>query len=812
MRSLWIRWIARDLRQRWLLITSIALVLALGTGTYAALLGTSTWRTLSNDASFEQQRMHDLEISLAPGTTVPAGALAQLVDAVVGGDASAVRERLIVPTQVVAGEVIVPGKVVGAGGPDQTPETEVDLVWVSAGRAPGPDDPQPAGVLEMKFASANGLPDQGTVRISGGTEVAYTGVGSAPEDFIVNSGGVGFFLADAGYATVYLPLADAQTAAGAPVVNNAVLRLTPGSDRDDAHFRLEQALAAADPPIGATVTTRDDEAAYRLLYEDIEGDEQFWIIISLLMLLGATLAAVNLTVRVVEGQRREIGIGMALGKRPPALAVRPFAFGVAIAALGVLLGLVVGRLLTIPLRDLYTTLLPLPVWETPFVLEPFLVAAAVGVVVPIIAVAFPVVRAIRVEPVAAIRVGHLSAAGTGAGWAGLLRRLPMPGRSYWNMPIRNVVRTPRRTVLTALGIGAAITVLVTLGGLLNSFNGTVASASQESARSAPERLTATLVDYRPVTDPAVAQVASTDGVASVSPELVLPAQATGSSQEQIDLLLQVLAPDAPWVPSIEAGEAAGGLVLTQAAASDLGVEPGDTVQLRHPERVEIDGAEPSIQYTTSEVPVAGVHPNPIRSFTYLDTASAAFLGFTGVTNSLTVVPEQAADADQVRRDLFTIPAVGAVTSQVETIEEVSEALDQILGILGVVAVVTLVLALLIAFNSASIAMEERRREHATMLAYGLPARRVLTMQVVEGILIGLLGTAVGLVFGFLVVRYIVYVQLPQTMPEIGVVPEIAATTVLLALGMGILAVSVAPLLAGRRLRHMDVPGTLRVME
>ena len=45
MRSLWIRWIARDLRQRWLLITSIALVLALGTGTYAALLGNRTWRT-----------------------------------------------------------------------------------------------------------------------------------------------------------------------------------------------------------------------------------------------------------------------------------------------------------------------------------------------------------------------------------------------------------------------------------------------------------------------------------------------------------------------------------------------------------------------------------------------------------------------------------------------------------------------------------------------------------------------------------------------------------------------------------------------
>jgi putative ABC transport system permease protein len=811
MRSLWIRWIARDLRQRWLLITSIALVLALGTGTYAALLGTSTWRTLSNDASFEQQRMHDLEISLAPGTTAPAGTLAELVDTVAGEDAAAVRERLVLPTQVVAGDVIVPGKIVGAGGPDEGPGTAVDLVWVAAGRAPGPDEPQPAGILEMKFADANGLPDQGTIRISGGTEIGYTGVGAGPEDFVVNTGGVGFFLADAGYATVYLPLADAQGAAGAPVVNNAVLRLTAESDRDDVQLRLEQALAAADPPLGATVTTRDDEVAYRVLYEDIEGDEQFWIIISSLMLLGATLAAVNLTVRVVEGQRREIGIGMALGKRPSALAVRPFAFGVAIAVLGVVLGLIVGRVLVIPLRDLYTSVLPLPVWETPFVLQPFLVASAIGVAVPLLAVAFPVVRAIRVEPVDAIRVGHLAAAGKGAGWAGLLRRLPMPGRSYWNMPIRNVVRTPRRTLLTAVGIGAAITVLVTLGGLLDSFDRTVAAAADETARSAPDRLTAALEDYRSVADPVVQQVAAIDGVASVSPELVLPAQATGPDGEQIDVLLQVLAPDAPWVPTIASGSASGGLVLAQAAASDLGVAPGDTLQLRHPELILTSGA-PSIRYTDSDVPVAGVHPFPIRSFTYLDTGSAAFLGFTGVTNSLTVVPEAGADPEQVRRGLFAIPAVGAVTSQAETIEEVSAALDQILGILGVVAVVTLILALLIAFNSASIAAEERRREHATMLAYGLPVGRILTMQVVEGILIGFLGTLVGLGLGFLVVRYIVYVQLPQTLPEFGVVPEISAATVVLALGMGILAVSVAPLLASRRLRRMDVPGTLRVVE
>ena len=315
MRSLWIRWIARDLRQRWLLIVSIALVLALGTGTYAALLGTSTWRTVSNDKSFAQQRMHDLEVSLAPGTTAPAGVLEDLARSAGLGDVAAVQERLVVPTQVVVGDIIVPGKILGSGSPDQDPDTAVDTVWVSAGRPPQPGDPMPSGVLEMKFADANGLPDQGAVQVSGGTEIAYTGVGAGPEDFVVNTGGIGFFLADALYATVYLSLPDAQAVAGGPVVNNVVLRLVPGADRDAVQASLVAAFAATQPPLAATVTTRDDEVAYRVLYEDIEGDEQFWIIISVLMLLGATFAAVNLTVRVVEGQRREIGIGMALGKR-----------------------------------------------------------------------------------------------------------------------------------------------------------------------------------------------------------------------------------------------------------------------------------------------------------------------------------------------------------------------------------------------------------------------------------------------------------------------------------------------------------------
>ena len=87
------------------------------------------------------------------------------------------------------------------------------------------------------------------------------------------------------------------------------------------------------------MTLGTDETAHRVLYKDAEGDQQLWTIFALLMLVGAAFAAFNLISRVVEAERREIGIGMALGMPTWTLAVRPLLLGVQIAVVGVVLGL-----------------------------------------------------------------------------------------------------------------------------------------------------------------------------------------------------------------------------------------------------------------------------------------------------------------------------------------------------------------------------------------------------------------------------------------------------------------------------------------
>ena len=128
------------------------------------------------------------------------------------------------------------------------------------------------------------------------------------------------------------------------------------------------------------------------------------------------------------------------------------------------------------------------------------------------------------------------------------------------------------------------------------------------------------------------------------------------------------------------------------------------------------------------------------------------------------------------------------------------------------AAAVLLLALLIAFNSTSINMDERARENATMFAYGLPVGRVLLVSVVESVLIGLLGTTLGVLAGRALLEWLINVLLPSTFPDIGVSVHLAGSTLLMAVAFGVVAVATAPLFTVRRLRRMDIPSTLRVME
>ncbi len=789
------------------------MTIAIGIGAYAGLSGLSGWRRASNDASFRKLAMHDLRINLPAGSSVPSGQLSATVRGIPSaGQVTHVEERLIAPTQVDASlpgrTIVTPGRLVGI--PVAGDGSKIDLIHRERGRGLEPsDDGRFVAILESSYARHYELPNSGTVTVAGGRRIEYVGHGQSPEYFIVTTD-VGFFGSEANFAVIFVPLGTAQALTGdVGRVNDAVIRLAPGTDVGGVTRELTARFGTNLPNAGATVLSRRDNDGFRILYDDIDGDQEIYNIFALILLGAGTFAAFNLASRIVESQRRELGVGMALGVSPWALAIRPLLLGVQIAVAGLALGIPFGIWVGNGFLGVFQEALPLPQWRAPFPLEVYARGAALGVVLPVLATAYPTWRAVRMPPIRAVQAGFRAA--RGGGLAPIARRITLPGGTLGRMPIRNLLRAPRRTLLTVLGISAAITTVVGVTGMVDSFLDTIDRNRSALVGSSPDRMQLTLNDFVRRDNPVIGAIATTPGV-NRSEAAIATAATLSTPGVEIDVSLEVLDADSGiWRPTISKGRftsGSGGIVITEKAAQDLDVQVGEQIVLRHPKRV----ADNQLRLVETPVTIVGLHPNPIRIYAYMDHGSAALFGLAGATNLINLVPATGSDIDVLKKRLLDHSDVASVERVAATSDALSTALSDYTNILRIVEVVALALALLIAFNSASIAADERSREYATMFAYGVPLRTVLRNSMSEGAIAGLLATLVGVATGLLLIRYIVNVITPRVAPDLGAVVSPSAATIALAVVLGVGATSVAPLLTIRKLSRMDVPATLRVVE
>jgi len=801
-----LRWSWRDLRAHWPKVAAIAVVIAIGTGGYAGLTSTTEWRKISYDDGYGRLGMYDVRVDLAPGSFVDRGTLARLAEGFPGGDGvAAAEERLVVPTQVdassAAESVLVRGAITGSDFADGGPY--VNSYHAMTGRLVTMEEAgSPVVMVERNFAKYYSLADSGRLALSGNREVEYVGQATTPEYFSVAPEGE-MFMSEATFAGLFTTLETAQNLAGLPgQVNNLVMTLVPGTDREAIVGELEAAVVTL--PVGATVFTRDDNLSYTALTTDIDQDQAIYNALAALLIGGAVGAAFNLIHRLAEQQRREIGIGMALGVHPRLLAVRPLLVSAQIAILGVIFGVGVGKLIGNSMASVFTEFVPLPVWQTPFPTAVFVRVAAVGLIVPFLASAIPVWRAVRVRPIEAIKPAYLTGKGPKRGRRRRSRSILAA------MPFRNLRRSPRRTALTVLGIAASLTVLVGFLGIMDSVFGAVDTAERESVGNTPDRITVALDTFYPEASPQLVAVRDAATVATVEPALRLSGSVSTAVDEFEVFVGLADFTDGMWRPSVTAGElsTAPGVLLAEKAAADLGVGVGDMVTLRHPVREGLA----SYRFVDSALPVIGTHPSPLRGVAYIHSDHAGLFNLEGITNSLNLLPAPGATLTEVQQELFALGSVASVQSVTAATEAVRDAFDQILGIVQVMVVAVLFLALLIAFNTAAINLEARARDHATMFAFGVKVRTALRMASVESFIIGTMATVLGFAGGLAMVWWMTQQLLAETLPDFALPVLLQPSTVLVVSVMGVLAVSAAPLLTLRRMRRMDLPGTLRLME
>ena len=812
---IWLKWSWRDLRSRWVQVVAIAIVIAFGTGLFSGLRSMNVWRALSNDASYAAANTFDLRVSLGEGGFAQRDAMLDALAGLDAPDGTLAEERLILPTQVSldapdGAAILVPGRIIGVDVSDGGPR--VNSLYAQTGRLLAASDAgQDAAMLEHNFAKFYALPDQGQMTLSGGASMEYVGQALAPEYFFIVTpeGGI---LAQANFAAAFTSIETAQRVAGMEgLVNDLVIRLPDDVRGGPAEDALFEALSRRFSEMGGTVARRMDDPSIRLMIEDVEGDRQFNAVLAIAIFGGAVFAAFNLMSRVVDTQRREIGVAMALGVPTWKVALRPMLFSAQVALLGVIFGVLMGIGVAVALGGYLSDFLPLPVWRTPFQPGVFAVAAIVGFAAPFVATALPIWRGVRVNPIDAIRTGHL--ANREGGMARALSRMRIPGGTLWQIPFRNVARAPRRALLTALAIGAVVAVMVTVMGMLDSFIDAIDGIGAETAGASPDRVEVALDTVYPLDSPVVRSVLDEAGApdAENAETLLRVGGLLSRGDESFGALIQFMDFDSPiWRPTIAEGSldaSAPGVVMAWKAAEDLGVGVGDAVTLTYP----ATGAG-GFGLRSTELPVVGVHAHPMRVGVYVDCSHCEALGVAGAVNYIHANPSAGESADDLKTRLFGLPGVASAQKATASSDVVKEQFEQYTGLLNFILLIVLALALLIAYNTASINMDERRREHATMFAYGLPPRTVLGMAMLESAALGLMATLVGLVAGYGLLQWVVSSLMHNTFPELGVEIVFNPVTVVLALALGVAAVAIAPVLTIRRLRKMDVPSTLRVME
>jgi putative ABC transport system permease protein len=828
--KLWLRWSWRDLRARWLQVLAIATIIALGTGVFAGLSGQERWRTRSLDLSYEHLNMYDLQVTLNDGSYIEQDRLADLskIEGV-----AVVEHRLIVPIQFDASsnseQILVSGRLVGVAVTDGGPHINRIDVPAGEGRTLTLEDAgQDTAVSQLKFAEINHLRPGDTIQLSGGHELRLVGIGYSPEYFHIVPQTASF--SDEGdYGVFFVSLETAQAIAHQEgLVNNLVFQLAAGADIDAVQAAVSAHWADLFPNVGINFTTQAKDSVRKTLYADAKNDQVMWNMIALLFLIGAALAAFNLAGRIVESYRRQIGIGMALGLPRSWIALRPVLIGLQMALLGTVIGLLVGLAFDRGVTSLLHKSMPLPYLAASFYWMGYMQGGILGILLPFVATLIPVWRALRVQPVDAIRSGYLVA--KGGGLSGIISSVPLPGRSFMQMPFKNLLRSPWRTLLTVLGIAMAIVLLMMFIGFFDTLTATFRQNENAFRYQSPDRLIVNLDAFYPSqSEPASPGLTPVDPIAALSqlaegdnPLLAAPPETDlrigGKLHHQgveLEAILELYEmKTAIWVPKLLKGELVAieddlpGIILSEKAAQDLGVSIGDTITLEHLRRE----GQREYQMVETEVRIIGIHDNPMRALAYMDSRYADLMNLVGITNMLVVEPAPGITAEDVKQALFTQPGIASV----QAIADISDALDQsmkfITTILRLVQGIATVLAFLIAFNSTSINVDERQREIATMFAFGLRIRTVTRMQMVENLMTGVLGTLMGIAIGWVILNVIMVARIQEQLTDLKFTVTVSPTTLMISALLGVLVVTLTPILSVRRMLRMDIPSTLRVME
>ncbi len=194
---------------------------------------------------------------------------------------------------------------------------------------------------------------------------------------------------------------------------------------------------------------------------------------------------------------------------------------------------------------------------------------------------------------------------------------------------------------------------------------------------------------------------------------------------------------------------------------------------------------------------------------------AKTLLYTENVQSIVVVLDKTENTDLVADNLRQEFSQANLDLEIKTWSDLATFYHQVVqlygGIFWVVRLIILIIVIFSIANTMTMSVFERMREIGTIRAMGTKRRGVLSLFLMEGLILGVLGGALGLAFGIIAAKLIsikgIYIPPPPTMTEgytalINIVPKDLIFAFSLAVGTSLVS-SIYPAFKAARLKVVD---------
>lgn len=777
-RKLW-----RDLWQLRAQVASIALVLACGVGGFVSQFSTHASLREARDAYYRESRFADI---FAAARRAPV-ALAARIAAIPG----VVRVKLenAFDTQLALPDVREPVTVRLIGLSVDRP-AELNRLGLRAGRMP-----QPGAMLEAvvneRFAQVRGLRPGSVVSavLEGRLQrLAIVGTVIAPEYVFATRGGAPD---DRWFGVIWVDgdrLASAYGMTGA--FNRVSLELAQGMPREPVIAALEALL---EPWGGLAPVGRDRQLSSAIVDNELRQLQVLGTVLPAIFLGVAVAVLGSVMSRQVSAQRQAIATLKAIGYGDAAIAWHFLQFALAVAAVGVIVGLAVSAVLGRGTLALYAE--SFRFGALVYRVEPgVIVAATAAAALAAAAGTLGAIRAIvalspaqALQPPIPVRVRR-----------SLLERL-LPGTlaPASVMVVRHLWARPLRSLLTVGGLAAAVALLIS--GMV--WRDTIDHLIDVQYRLA-QRGDVTIEFSQARPREVVESLRRLPGVLDAEVWRTEPARAVAGPRS-VDVVVTGLAPGARLMRTVDAQRQPvdappDGVVVNALLARELALRPGDRLLL-----VFRQGERRSV-----EVPVREVVRTFFGRLVLMDEAELHRLAGDGRSVGHAIVAADLSAAEALHAALRESPAIAAVSDKAASLASFEETTARNLGYFtAVLTGFAMAMAAGIAYNAWRIALAERAWDLASLRVLGMTRAEVSGLLLAEVGALVLLALPVGCVAGWGLATILMGLMASENI-DFPVVIE--PSTYAWAAGGVLVAAAASALAVRRRIDRLDLVAVLKV--